>query len=135
MFGTNGLTKAHQEAIQRIDHLEEIIFALDGDAAGRAATKEHQATLKKLLPQIKITTLDLPEGEDINSLAVAHKDVKALLNHLFSKRTEVGKEVVPKKEMITKTLELEALEKPTEEKKLDQAIRTILFIAQRMQSI
>jgi energy-coupling factor transporter ATP-binding protein EcfA2 len=110
LFGTNGLTKAHQEAIKNLVELEEIIFALDGDEAGRAATKENANVLLQLLPRVKITTLNLPEGEDINSLSVAHEDVRALLNHLFGKRTEVGKEVGTTNGIIAKTLELQEVQ-------------------------
>lgn len=116
LFGTNGLTKAHQQAIVNIENLEEIIFALDGDEAGRAAVKENANVLLQLLPKVKITTLNLPEGEDINSLAVGHENVKALFNHLYTKRTEIGKEESTTKEIITKTLELETVKN---EKKLN----------------
>ncbi|MGK0366313.1 MAG: DNA primase, partial [Saprospiraceae bacterium] len=125
LFGTNGLTKAHQEAIKNLVELEEIIFALDGDEAGRAATKENANVLLQLLPKVKITTLNLPEGEDINSLSVAHEDVRALLNHLFSKRTEVGnlsanwtEEQGTTNGIIAKTLELQEV---ASEKKLNIA--------------
>ncbi|HFB99502.1 MAG TPA: hypothetical protein ENJ53_01740, partial [Phaeodactylibacter sp.] len=114
LFGTNGLTKTHQNALQKIENLNEIIFALDGDEAGRTATKEHATTLQKLFPEVKITTLNLPDGEDLNSLSVAHENVKALFNHLFSKRTEVGKlvetTVGTTNGIIKKTLELQAME-------------------------
>ena len=39
LFGTNGLTTEHRQAILECIHLEEIIFVLDGDEAGRKATE------------------------------------------------------------------------------------------------
>jgi DNA primase len=38
LYGTNGLTDEHQQSIIALKHLEEIIFMLNGDEAGKAAT-------------------------------------------------------------------------------------------------
>ena len=38
LYGTNGLTDEHLQAILSLKQLQEIIFMLNGDAAGRAAT-------------------------------------------------------------------------------------------------
>lgn len=89
MYGTNGLTKEHLQAIEKLEHLEEIIFALDGDAAGQAATNVHAEVLVSMCPRIKITQVELPEGEDINSLAVSHDDWPELFSELFKNRTAV----------------------------------------------
>src|ERR1700733_2641689 len=68
LYGTNGLTDEHQQAILSLKHLEEIIFMLNGDEPGESATAKHQRTLKNLLPHVILTKVALPQGEDVNSL-------------------------------------------------------------------
>jgi DNA primase len=72
LFGTNGLSKEHSEAISQLTHLEEIIFFLNGDKAGCEAVKKHAATLQQLKPLVKIYNIEPPEGEDINSMSIGH---------------------------------------------------------------
>ncbi len=86
LYGTNGLTDEHLKAIGQLPDLEEIIFAMDGDEAGRLAIKEHMRTLGRLCPQVRMSTLELPEGEDINSMAVGHEHHASLFVELLSKR-------------------------------------------------
>ncbi|MFT6130478.1 MAG: DNA primase [Neolewinella sp.] len=93
LYGTNGLTAEHRTAIQNLPELEEIILALDGDAAGRKATVAIAAELRALRPTMKITTLVLPEGEDINGLFVGHEDGEGLLSDLLGKRVAVAEVV------------------------------------------
>jgi DNA primase len=97
LYGTNGLTAEHSEAISKLKSLEEITFALDADAAGKAATQAYTAELKQQYPQVRFSTLELPEGEDVNSLAVAHEDVQGLFMSLYDnrKRIEVAQESAP----------------------------------------
>jgi len=91
LYGTNGLTTEHRQAILQCLELEEIIFGLDGDEAGRKATKEYARQLKELYPHLEFTTLDLPEGEDINSLCVSHGEgADDLFVELFLQRKEVA---------------------------------------------
>ena len=91
LYGTNGLTTEHRQAILQCLELEEIIFGLDGDEAGRKATKEYTRQLKELYPHLAFTTLVLPEGEDINSLCVSHGEgADDLFVELFLQRKEVG---------------------------------------------
>ncbi len=78
LYGTNGLTDEHQHAILALKHLEEIIFMLNGDEAGEAATAKHYRTLKELLPAIKFTKVAVPAGEDVNSLLQTHDDPRIL---------------------------------------------------------
>jgi DNA primase len=88
LFGTNGLTEEHLEAIKALAELEEIIFFLDGDEAGRKSIEKNAATLKALLlprqssgqAPIKISSVNTPEGEDINSLLESHEP--AIFTHL-----------------------------------------------------
>lgn len=86
LYGTNGLTEEHQQAILNIKDLQEIILMLNADDAGRAATGNHYRTLKQLLPEITITQTVLPDGEDVNSLLQSHDDPK-ILSDLIEART------------------------------------------------
>jgi DNA primase len=74
LYGTNGLTEEHEQAIRELSQLQELIFWLNADAPGEEATKKHAATLQALHPAVRITRVYLPAGEDINSLAQTHSD-------------------------------------------------------------
>lgn len=87
MYGTNGLTEEHQEAIRNLKHLEEIILFFDGDEAGRKAVEKWTPVLKELKPNIKISYVDTPEGEDVNSLSQSHE--VEIFHHLLSERIEL----------------------------------------------
>lgn len=85
LYGTNVLTQEHQSALQALPKLKEIIFFLNGDAAGRDWTQKHSETINQLLPQIKISTVNTPDEEDINSLLQSHE--LEILTHLIANRT------------------------------------------------
>jgi DNA primase len=85
LYGTNGFTDEHRQALIELPNLQEIILFLDGDEAGRKALESHYQTLKALLPSVKISAIHTPEGEDINSLLIAHE--ATILNHLIEQRT------------------------------------------------
>jgi DNA primase len=85
LYGTNGLTEEHLQAIQQLQHLRELILMLNADDAGRAATEKHAATLHQLLPELKISVVHLPDGEDVNSVLQGHED-PAILHHLITER-------------------------------------------------
>lgn len=86
-YGTNGLTEEHINAIQSLNNLEEIVFFFDGDAAGLEGARKQGEKLKGLLPEIKISSINTPEGEDINSLYVNHSDsAEGLFRHLLDSR-------------------------------------------------
>ena len=87
LYGTNGLTEEHLQAIASLKDLQEIILMLNGDEAGEAATVKHAGTLKNLLPHITITKVTLPTGEDVNSVLCTHDDA-TLLSDLIDQRTE-----------------------------------------------
>ncbi len=78
LYGTYGLTEEHLQAISSCKHLEEIIFMLNGDAAGKAATLKHGIALHALLPDVQLTTVAVPDGEDVNSLLQTHDDPRVL---------------------------------------------------------
>jgi len=91
LYGTNGLTDEHLAAIQELPQLEEIIFWLNADAPGDEATKKHATTLQGLYPQLRITQVYMPAGEDINSLVQTHSDT-GIFTKLLEGRQAPGKE-------------------------------------------
>jgi DNA primase catalytic core len=85
LYGTNGLTDEHLHSIQQLQHLTEILLMLNADDAGRAATAKHAATLHQLLPETTISVVNLPDGEDVNSVLQGHDDA-GILQHLINER-------------------------------------------------
>jgi DNA primase catalytic core len=83
-YGTNGLTAEHLRAIQGAMQLEEIIFFFDGDEPGRKGVEQSAEELNQLKPEVKITYVETPEKEDINSLSLAHE--KEIFTHLLEGR-------------------------------------------------
>ena len=79
LYGTNGLVAEHRKAMVLLPDLEEIIFMLDGDEAGRKAVEHHAKTLKELCPKVQLTCVALPEGEDVNSMYVGHQEEAAAM--------------------------------------------------------
>jgi DNA primase len=49
LYGTNGLTREHTEAVGELKHLKEIVLWLDGDQAGEKATEKYKASIYELL--------------------------------------------------------------------------------------
>ncbi|OAV44945.1 toprim domain-containing protein [Lewinella sp. 4G2] len=93
LYGTNGLTAAHRMEVKGLPGLAEVVLALDGDAAGRKATGAITAEIKALRSGIKVTTLVLPEGEDLNGMWISHADEEAgWLQDLYKGRRAVGEE-------------------------------------------
>jgi DNA primase (bacterial type) len=86
LYGTNGLTEEHLQAIMGLKDLQEIIFMLNADEPGEAAVVKHAGMLKSLLPHVTISKVTLPAGEDVNSVLCTHDDVKVLVD-LIEQRT------------------------------------------------
>ncbi len=86
LYGTNGLTEEHTEAVSQLKELEEIIFFLNGDAAGTKAVQKYAPMLKGEYPNIKISNVQVPENEDVNSLLQGHSS--EILSHLIKTRKE-----------------------------------------------
>ena len=86
LYGTNGLTAEHREAIGGLDKLEEIILFFDGDEAGKSATIKYGKELKTVA-NCPLSTVHCPENEDINSLLQGHD--AALLEHLIENRRSI----------------------------------------------
>jgi len=85
-YGTNGLTEEHKQAIKELENLQEIIFFFDGDKAGNVAIEKSQKELSELMPEIKLSSIETPEGEDINSLSLAYET--EIFTHLLENRKE-----------------------------------------------
>ncbi|UZO80656.1 CHC2 zinc finger domain-containing protein [Aquimarina sp. ERC-38] len=86
-YGTNGITSEHITTIKELKQLQEIIFWMDGDNAGEAATDKYAKDLHKLLPQITMSKIEMLENEDINSLLDTHEP--EILQHLYKGRKTI----------------------------------------------
>jgi len=86
-YGTNGLTEEHKQAIKELTQLKEIIFFFDGDQAANEAIQKYHQELSELLPGVKLTAVETPEGEDINSLSVAYDS--EFFTHLIETRKDL----------------------------------------------
>lgn len=84
-FGTNGLNEEIKAAIAELKTLNEIIFAFDNDDAGNKAVAKYTEELKQALPNIILSKLNLPDGEDVNSTSLAHQS--EIFTHLLETRT------------------------------------------------
>ncbi len=84
LYGVNGLTKEHNEALIQLSNLTEIILFFDGDTAGATAIEKHSQTLHELLPKVTISKVKCPDNEDINGLVISHEP--EILNHLIENR-------------------------------------------------
>jgi len=103
MYGVNGLLDEHLRAITQMSNLEEIIFALDGDVSGKDATDNYARMLSRLHKGVKLSRLVIPDGEDVNSLAVGHEHYDGLFESLFNERVVLGKvKPVEEKEEVRK---------------------------------
>ena len=90
LYGTNGFTPDHTEAVSQLEELQEIILFFDGDEAGKAAIEKTTAKLQQIRTGIKITAVPTPEGEDINSLQQGHPDKSGeIFTHLLQQRKPI----------------------------------------------
>jgi DNA primase len=91
LFGTNGFTAEIQEAIKQLQELEEVILFFDGDKAGQTAIMKVSEKLQEIKPGIKITTVETPEDEDVNSLLQGHDP--EILHHLIKERKPISNKI------------------------------------------
>jgi len=84
LYGTNGFTEEHEQAIKQLQKLKEVILFFDGDDAGREGTKETALKLKAINENLKVSVVQTPDGEDINSLAQGHES--DVFTHLLESR-------------------------------------------------
>jgi DNA primase len=85
LYGTNGFTDEHSQALSQLPSMREIILFFDGDEAGEKAAEKYSKQLKELLPGVQISKVATPENEDPNSLTQSHEP--EILNHLIENRT------------------------------------------------
>lgn len=86
-YGTNGLNEEILNALKPLKQLEEIIFFFDGDKAGNEAVTKYAEILRELHPKAKISQVETPQNEDINSLIQGHE--REILIHLIEQRKEI----------------------------------------------
>lgn len=86
-YGTNGLNDEILKAIKLLKQLEEIIFFFDGDKAGNEAVIKYAEILREIHPKAKISQVETPKDEDINSLIIGHET--DILIHLIDQRKEI----------------------------------------------
>lgn len=86
-YGTNGLNDEILKAITPLKQLEEIIFFFDGDKAGNEAVTKYAEILREIHPKAKISQVETPKDEDINSLIIGHET--DILIHLIDQRKEL----------------------------------------------
>jgi len=84
LYGTNGFTEYHRDAIAGLKNLKEVILFFDGDDAGKQAVESITEKLKQINEKLTITVVDTPDGEDVNSLLQGH--APEIFNHLLESR-------------------------------------------------
>ena len=84
LFGVNGFTAEIEEAIKGLKELEEVILFFDGDKAGKEAIHKTGEKIQSIHPEVKISYIETPEDEDINSLAQGHEP--EIFTHLINQR-------------------------------------------------
>ena len=84
LYGTNGFTDEHTEAVGQLTKLQEVILFFDGDQAGREAIPLVAGQLKIENQKYKISYVETPENEDVNSLLQGH-DIE-IFTHLIEHR-------------------------------------------------
>ncbi len=108
LYGTNRLTEEHQRAIKELKELEEIIFFLNGDEAGKKAVAKYAPMLKVEYEKVKITNVAVPDNEDVNSLLQGHSpeilihliETRKAYDFIFSNENSVEKSNEKEKETI-----------------------------------
>jgi DNA primase len=123
-YGTNGLNEEIQNAIKELSQLEEIIFCFDNDEAGKEAVNKYGAMFANEYPNLKLTTLELP-NKDINETLQLHEP--EIVTELLEKRKSFlfSNETFSIEEKIHKT----TTKKPTEEKAVKpNSINAIEFL-------
>jgi DNA primase len=111
LYGTNGFNQEHEILLKSLTNLKEIIFFLDGDEAGRSAVMNYELRIMNLLPNVKISNVNTPDDEDINSLTISHE--AEILNHLIENRVNL-------------------FSSPEEEKPTQQTVETLTNTASKL---
>jgi len=124
-YGTNGFTQDHEQAIKELKHLEEVIIFFDGDEAGREGTKRVSEKLRELKPEIKLSQVETPEGEDVNSLLQKHVGAEGgdpalsgksdVIKHLIENRKQLSFLPAGRQGSIESTIEVKPLLKSNQQ--------------------
>lgn len=87
-FGTNGMTKEHEQAIvswsKENPQKREVVFFFDGDQAGEKGVDKYATLLHELCKEVTISKINTPSGEDVNSLQTNYP--KEMINTLYQNR-------------------------------------------------
>jgi DNA primase len=110
-YGTNGFTPDHEQAVKELKHLEEIIIFFDGDKAGREGAKKLLEKLQSIT-NVKLSMVNCPEGEDINSLLQSHE--AEIFHHLIKSRAPFSFSSEQLTESATQTTSTEQTPSPSE---------------------
>ena len=94
LYGTNGFTDEHEQAVASLPELKEVVLFFDG--AGRAGVRETAAKLKQINNRLQISAVDTPGGEDINSLSIGHTG--EVFAHLIENRKPFSFSIEKEKE-------------------------------------
>jgi DNA primase catalytic core len=86
LYGTNGFTEDHTETVGQLKELEEIILFFDGDEAGREGINRLAPELLLINEKLKISYVETPENEDVNSLSIGHES--EIFTHLIETRKQ-----------------------------------------------
>jgi len=98
-YGTNGLTTEHIQAITEwaiaglpaeAQQRREIIFFFDGDNAGKEGVIKNTEKLQGLLPNVTLSVVEVPAGEDVNSMFVTYG--KEAILQLLEERHPINNE-------------------------------------------
>ena len=92
-YGTNGFTTEHEQVIRELEHLEEVILFFDGDEAGRKGAAALTEKLHTIKAKLRVTVINTPEGEDVNSLAQSHEP--EIFTHLLTNRSAFSFSIEP----------------------------------------
>ena len=101
-YGVNGFTPEHLNAVnlwmapsKSLTKTRELILFFDGDAAGNQAVSKLFEQLKSI-EHLKVSKVNTPEGEDINSLLQGHD--KGIFTHLLNSRQTLTPEKLQPKD-------------------------------------
>lgn len=86
-FGNLAFTKETQAAVKELTNLKEVIIFFDGDQGGKDGIKHVNEILQQIKPGIKITAVETPQDEDVNSLYVKYD--KECLIQLINERKPI----------------------------------------------
>ncbi|MFW5781223.1 MAG: toprim domain-containing protein, partial [Bacteroidota bacterium] len=71
-FGNLAFVKEAREAIKNLPKLQEVIIFFDGDQGGLDGIKHVTEIMQQIRPDVKVTAVETPEKEDVNSLFVKY---------------------------------------------------------------